>query len=321
MSNVMIIGAGQLGSRHLQGAIQSALPLNLIVVDPSEDSLHVAQQRADEIALGNENTKVFFEQQIKQGLHIDICIIATTASIRFTVLKDLVAKSEVKNIIFEKVLFQKEKEYFETQALLSENSINAWVNCPRRVFPAYQQIRDILTGDSRLHLTATGSGWGMACNSIHLIDLYTFLGGESNYKLDVSTLEQSIVASKRNGFYEVYGSIQGVSNNHRSFEISCTHEKEPSLEVKVATENSKITIAETAGKLSILKGGSLIEESYVPLYQSELTHLNIEEVIQSGGCSLTPFSESMNLHLPFIQAIQIHVQRFIDEPLDHCPIT
>ena len=40
MKTIMIIGAGQLGSRHLQGAIQSELALHVIVVDPFQNSLN-----------------------------------------------------------------------------------------------------------------------------------------------------------------------------------------------------------------------------------------------------------------------------------------
>jgi hypothetical protein len=45
-----IIGAGQLGSRHLQGLLTYRKEsLSVFIVDPSSESLSVSQQRADEI--------------------------------------------------------------------------------------------------------------------------------------------------------------------------------------------------------------------------------------------------------------------------------
>ena len=48
MFNVAIIGAGQLGSRHLQGLKLAASPLSITVMDSSEESLKVAKARYED---------------------------------------------------------------------------------------------------------------------------------------------------------------------------------------------------------------------------------------------------------------------------------
>lgn len=45
MKNIAIIGAGQLGSRHLQALAQVNADVILHIVDPSEQSLEVSKQR------------------------------------------------------------------------------------------------------------------------------------------------------------------------------------------------------------------------------------------------------------------------------------
>ena len=45
----LIIGAGQLGSRHLQGLLKSEIEQVIYVLDPSENSLTVSKQRAQEV--------------------------------------------------------------------------------------------------------------------------------------------------------------------------------------------------------------------------------------------------------------------------------
>ena len=45
MNNICIIGAGQLGSRHLQALKMVLQPLLITVVDPSSESLKMAEER------------------------------------------------------------------------------------------------------------------------------------------------------------------------------------------------------------------------------------------------------------------------------------
>ena len=55
MYKVAIIGAGQLGSRHLQGLKVAASPLEITVMDSNEDSLKVAKERYDTVTAIGEN--------------------------------------------------------------------------------------------------------------------------------------------------------------------------------------------------------------------------------------------------------------------------
>ena len=49
MFKILLIGAGQLGSRHLQGLLKFQKKQFIYVLDRSEDSLTVAKKRAAEI--------------------------------------------------------------------------------------------------------------------------------------------------------------------------------------------------------------------------------------------------------------------------------
>ena len=48
MYKIAVIGAGQLGSRHLQGLKLSKLKSDIWVVDNNPNSLQIAQQRYEE---------------------------------------------------------------------------------------------------------------------------------------------------------------------------------------------------------------------------------------------------------------------------------
>jgi predicted dehydrogenase len=321
MENILIIGAGQLGSRHLQGLVQSRLALNVTVVDPASESLALAKLRANEIIFGNQETNISYLQEIKEGVVFDLAIIATTANVRFRVFQNLISKCSVKNIIFEKVLFQKEEEYIEVEKLLASNNISAWVNCPRRVFPVYKSLKTLLKNEANFNISVKGDNWGLACNGIHFIDLFSYLTGNSDYHLDRSFLNKKAIDSKRNGFFEVNGTLHGQDDFGNSFNLTCTDEQGITVNVSIITPNFEIVIKETDGQVLIKHNGQEHKEPYVPIYQSQLTFLNVEEIVELGSSSLTSFSESKSIHLPFIRSIKQHIGNSLKEHLDGCPIT
>lgn len=321
IKTIMIIGAGQLGSRHLQAILLSSIPLNVIVVDPDRNSMEMAESRANEITLGNEVTKINYVTAIYPGTQIDLCIIATTANIRFAVFKELTLKRRVKNIIFEKVLFQKESDYTETARILESNSINAWVNCTRRMYPSYQKIRNLLAEESKIKMSVSGNQWGIGCNGIHFIDLFAYLTGNTDYMIDGSLLIEDVSESKRSGFFEVYGLLVGTSLCGNSFELLCKKGGESSKNVEIVSPNYQVVIKETGGELIITHNAKSNIEAFQFVNQSELTHFNLEEIISDGSCSLTSFEDSMKLHLPFIKVIKKHIEKVRKESLDVCPIT
>ena len=58
---VAIIGAGQLGSRYLQGMASCKLPLDIIVIDPNQESLIQAQDRWNEVVTVNNIHSLEFD--------------------------------------------------------------------------------------------------------------------------------------------------------------------------------------------------------------------------------------------------------------------
>ena len=58
--NIGLIGAGQIGSRHLQGLAKSTLQYKIYVVDPDEKSLSVAKIRYQEVSPKNTSNTVTF---------------------------------------------------------------------------------------------------------------------------------------------------------------------------------------------------------------------------------------------------------------------
>ncbi|MCM0147569.1 Gfo/Idh/MocA family oxidoreductase [Photobacterium galatheae] len=320
MIKVFIIGAGQLGSRHLQGILKSENELSITVIDPSDSSLEIAKQRSREVNFGNPHTEIEFQQTIPTGVEIELCIIATTAKIRAEVTRELVTKNRVKNIVFEKVLFQKLDDYATILDLINKKNIKAWVNCPRRMNSDYAFIKEQLHGQESIIVDVVGTNWGMACNSVHFIDLFFYLSDCSFYSIDDIDLDESIVESKRSSYYEVNGNFEVVAKNSR-MRLSCTDGDTTKIRVAIMAQGIKIIISETENEIEILKDNEIIKHPFTVRYQSELSNVFLDSIVSDGNCNLTPLSESCSIHTPFIEMLLKHFTSSLNCQFSECPIT
>jgi len=133
-----LIGAGQLGSRHLQGLIHSENRLRIYVIDQSDEALATARIRFKEASDKNTDTKfnVSFHNKLDDlPAELDLVIIATTAEVRRIVVEDLLTNHQVKYLLLEKIVFQKVADFTAVNDLLNKTGVKAWVNCARRMYP------------------------------------------------------------------------------------------------------------------------------------------------------------------------------------------
>ena len=320
MHNILIIGAGQLGSRHLQGALLSNNQLAITIVDPSQESLDIAKERAGQVEYGNKTSTVSYTTTIPEHSSIDICIIATAAQVRAMVTKQLLFTNKVKHIVFEKVLFQKLVEYTEISELLNDSGSIGWVNCPRRIFPTYLELKQHLDLSKPVHMTVCGNAWGMACNSVHFLDTFAYLVENSLLELTKSELDSLLIESKRAGFYETTGKLSFIAGEN-SLVIECGKSDNPKLIVALENGESKHVINEGEGTWVQVTADCKQQKIHTPLFQSQLTGGVVDDLLTSNQCGLTPFSQSCELHIPFISALLTHMSSALNKKLDACPIT
>lgn len=289
---VLLIGAGNIGRRHLQGLLLSRMSFDIHVVDPFESSLEAARQMIKESS-EHSHTISFHTSYSNLPKQANIAIIATAADIRLRVLEELLNSCSLAYVILEKVLFQKLSDYEQAKSLLAKSNTIAYVNCPRRYFPHYQKLHaEAFSRDWKM--TVTGSNWGLACNAVHFIDLYNYLTGEIPEAYNTTALLPEIVASKRAGFVEVNGSLK---SKDARLEINCLLEEGHPIEVNLVRADEQILIQEGKG---LVEGFSANYEA-IPL--SQMAHLPVQELLVNGTCGLTPYALSASLHQPFIQAL------------------
>lgn len=302
MYNIVIIGVGALGKRHLQSIVNSKLDLDIYCYDINEHALDSFEW---ENTYNNKTITMVtsFEALPKM---VDFALFAMTAKGRREMFDQLVEKCTVKNILFEKVLFQNIEDYGHVGQKLKELKIKAWVNCARRQMDSYQELRERLKAAKEMRISISGGEWGMACNSIHEIDLVEFLSGSNETIIDKLSLLPEMVDSKRKGFKEVYGSIVGHSGKCKSFYINCMKGSDVPSMVTVSTDIGQYIIFEGKQKLISMEkenGYEIVEQDFVMPYQSQMTQFVIEDILLTGESRLAKYDVSSRLHLEFIEPL------------------
>lgn len=325
MFNILLVGAGQLGSRHLQAlALADFADISIQVVDPFTASLERARERWEQVERSPSVRSIEFLTDIAQVKgSIDFCVVATNADCRLQLLEDMLARLTIRNLLLEKVLFQSEAQLSAAGQLFEGTGCKVWVNCPRRMFPGYEVLRDRLRGQRVFDLRVVGGQWGLACNAIHFIDIWAFLSGATSYATDVSGLDLVVIESKRPGYKEITGTLAGCWQDSR-FSLTCHADavQEP-MRIEIETEDYRVTLNEGAGLCELLdKASGAVEPlPFTVLYQSQLTHRVAESIHRGGPCQLTTFDESAALHAPFLRSLLAFFNEHDGGSYTLCPIT
>lgn len=316
MYNIAIIGVGALGLRHLQSVSELDKSLNIYVIDNNPDAIANAMEQCTREVIGGENISILPEE-------IDVAIIATTSKVRRQIFEQLVAHSKIRNVIFEKVLFQKVDDYYVVEQLLKEHSIRAWVNCARREYDSYHTVKNLLSSCENYVFHMAGGNWGMACNGIHMVDLVEFLEGSAQCAIEQMNLQPVIEDSKRSGYKEVYGTITGKCGRCEAFSITCFGNSTVPTQIDIVSDKFRCTIIESERKLILVSGENDWEDEeqfFVVPYQSQLTGGVVKNILENGTCRLPEYPDAMRLHLEFIKPL---IQFFESQGMERevCPIT
>ena len=326
MYKIAIIGAGQIGSRHLQALAQIKLSSSIEAVGRSPQSLRTAKRRFKQVhGKGNIKNVSFFNSISALSESIDVGVIATNSDVRRKVVEELILNKKVKYLILEKVVFQSNKDFWEIITLLNKHKIKAWVNCPRRMFPFYKEIKESFKDDKKISLHVQGGNWGMACNSIHFLDFLSFLSGDNDFNVAISSrIDSEISESKRKGFIELTGVLNGssIAGNEFSF-VSKKDSNAPGV-MSILGKSLHYIVFEAEGKYLIARkstGWKWKEVRFAIPEQSQLTHLAVEQIIEQGKSDLTPLEVSWKLHKPLLKIFKEKLEKITGMRYERCPIT
>lgn len=293
-AEILLVGLGNIGYRHLQGLGQIKDRVRLWAVD--QDGGARERAVAEWRRLGGELGGVF-ETLDGVSAAADVCVLATPARGRLRLLEQVLLHVAGDAVVLEKVAFLSMAEMRDAGVLFEANGKRAFVNCARRLWPIYQMLRDRISGRP-IELHVSGREFGLGSNGVHFLDLLQFLSGETVLEL-VDWRGHDVLPAKRAGYYEVRGALRARTPNGSSIVISAMPDDPAPHAISLDGALGPLEIDEMAG---VVRGEQGWTGERAP-YQSELTGLLAASLLDAGHCALPDFAASAAAHAVLLEAL------------------
>lgn len=315
--NILIIGTGQLGSRHLQGLAGCSTIIEIWCFDPSLDSLKTAKERWEEVEGSTTIHKIHWIQNFSELPNkIDLAIVVTTADVRLQVMKSVSQYCSIRYLVLEKVLVQSPNQLDELQHVVRDME-GVWVNTARRMITWYQKLYDVIADGSAVKVYLGNNDGGLASTSIHLLDLVSWWSNEKLISVDTSSLDTIWIASRRPSFFEITGVLKANYSCGSELLLESRTDGMESL-IQVQNLEGEWIIDELNGTAKGPKGKAIhgrIE------HQSEMTGRLVESILETGQCNLSNIEESVQIHRIFLQSVLDHWNKVHKKNDTFIPIT
>ena len=310
---LLLIGSGQLGSRYLQGFVSSRFNLSITVVDKSSDSLETARFRWLEAGGETSLHEIRWMQKLPSDLsEIDIALVVTSSQKRADLIGTIADSFNVRFWVIEKVLAQSCADILSIQSATSSCS-GSWVNIPRRMMKWHKSLKEYFYGHAPVSFSFSGGLWGLACNSVHFIDLVAWWTGESLVSVDCEDLDHNWHESKRTGYYEVTGSLKATFSGGSLLQLTSKKGASDKEHLRVELNNkyskSSYDITQRDSYLYNLaknqnSDGQRIEGRLE--FQSQLSGRLVDNILQDNKCELPSLDESSQMHSIFLNSMLNH---------------
>lgn len=305
--NIVIIGAGNIGTRHLQGVLKYEEKLNIYAVEPNETARKKSQMMIEDTQKKSMNRVSYVSDVEKLPEYVDIAIVATNSAVRKKVIENLLEYVKVKYLILEKVMFPHVSYYEQIGNLLKKKGVKTWVNCVKRSWKYASVLKKYYKDNDSLQMTVSGKMWGLACNAVHYIDFLSFLTDCCEYPvIDNSMVDERIISSKREGYIEFTGQLNIRLGKH-ILELICDEGVFDGFYITIKDKKIECRIVEKGEYgLNIIKNidtGKEEREKYKVEFQSNLSGKLVSELLDTGRCNLPDYELASKWHIPLIKSL------------------
>lgn len=301
--SLLLIGVGQLGIRYLQGLMHSKLTLHITIVDPSVNALVLAESIWAEVGGGKSSHTVRFATIVPLDLcYVDLVMVVTNSKDRADLIAKVASQIKVSYWVIEKVLAQSgiQIDLINTHVAKSKG---AWVNTPRRTMTWHKLLKNEFSKSRLLTASYFGGMWGLACNSIHFIDLVSWWTGEQLISINAEGLDKSWFDSKRAGYMEVCGKLVANFSGASSLVLESRNDVMDNL-LRVEMDSGDVWDVNENNGVAISSNGNHILGRIE--FQSQLSGRLVDEILIRGQCDLPTLKESVDMHAVFLEAMLKH---------------
>lgn len=319
---VLLVGCGNVGSRHLQALVKVPFPLNIDIIEPNPSSKKLGLLRLEEISY-NKKTKIisWYNDYTSKILHSDLVIVATLSKNRANLLIKLMRNGH-KRILSEKFLCQSKNQYDKIIKICKTKKAKIWVNTNPRCFNSYVKLKKILSNNEPINLTVNSNPkLGLGTNIIHYVDLFSWMNDDYDVTLDGTFLNKLLQNKRGKDFVEFSGTVVGHLKNNAMFVISFQECYSNNVFIKFSNTSDEFCIDETNQKMIRIKNFKSTLEKFSFEHASSLTKTFTMDILKNDCCKLPTIIESYSPHLEIFRIFNHHINSNSKKNVKLCPIT
>ncbi|GAA0787441.1 hypothetical protein GCM10009077_43180 [Roseibium denhamense] len=286
--------------------------LDVDVIEPN------ALTRGTIAAPGHLRMRLFDDVSKLDGEY-NLAVVATAANGRRQILEDLLKERQIPTLLIEKFLFTQLRDYPLFEQSLASSGAAAFVNCGRRGFDSYANLRDEVAARKQVSVRLSGSGWNLCSNAIHFVDIIEFVTGQKFVSLTGDRLDSEVIPAKRAGLLEITGILDGRLEHGGEVQIECAKGPLMLPTITFVAGDERWVINEAAGNVVQLRGGKQISSAaFETLHVSQMPYLYSELI--EGHSRLTSYAASAHQHMLLLNALRPKMS-LSNENDDPCPIS
>jgi len=272
---ICIIGVGNIGMRYVEGIAKKWPGAELCLVD---SDVRLRELRKLEIADISLCSSV---EEVQQP--IDIFVVSTSCEPRLSIYKQCLALNP-RYVILEKYLFKNREEFEECLSLKRVPTfVNQWMYGSKAF--------DCMFEEEARSVELTGSGWGLACNAVHWMDVFQRHMNITRARVGIGTTTSDVRPSKRAGYEELLGEwVFADADSDKTFKLidRPSESAAPGLSVDVDGEKYFFDYK------TIRKDE--VNLSQFPYFSDQIGDI-VGEICEKGTCSLPSLENSIRQHL------------------------
>lgn len=323
---IVIVGCGQLGSRHLQAVIKLKYPLKIQIVEPDEKNQEIAMDRAKEIISAGQDIQLEWYKSINNIDHNpDLTIVATPSIGRSAILMQLLDMGHQRFLI-EKMICQSDEEYEDILKSLTAKKARGWVDCTRPYFPFYRKLIDIMEKEQQIFFKVSGGNHGLGSNIIHFLELFGRIRGSlEDITLFGDHLYPSLLPNKRGEHLVEFAGTIIASTPERCLASIAFHPlNNAPIIVDVMSEHYRALVNENSTKALFAaeeNGWQWEESNFEVMFSSSLTTEIAHEIMENDACRLTTLEDIYPVHKNLVNLFNDHICKISGKRPLLCPIT
>src|SRR5207244_2097076 len=149
------------------------------------------------------------------------------------------------------------------------------------------------------HLTLHGGTWGLGCNAVHILDMWTWMTGERLMDVDTERLDSKWFEATRAGNWEVLGTLRATFSGGWSAELTA-RQGEPFHTYVIDNGIHVFRVDEEAG--TVLRSDGMSLPGRIP-FQSETTGGLVDAILAERRCELPTLAQSVEVHRPLVRGL------------------